>query len=131
MTWETVWVDPSQTQCRCLFCCCTAGIENDEEIKQLDEEIKDLNESNNQVESDMIKLRTQVSLGQGPDSGPGLDLGLDAGPSPGLGSRSKTRSRMEGVWSSGRENTDGATRTIRVQCPPGVDAAGFSWRSPT
>lgn len=30
----------------------------------------------------MIKLRTQVSLGQGPD--PGLDLGLDAGPSPGL-----------------------------------------------
>lgn len=39
-----------------------AGIENDEEIKQLDEEIKDLNESNNQVESDMIKLRTQVRL---------------------------------------------------------------------
>lgn len=38
------------------------GIENDEEIKQLDEEIKDLNESNNQVESDMIKLRTQVSF---------------------------------------------------------------------
>lgn len=38
------------------------GIENDEEIKQLDEEIKDLNESNNQVESDMIKLRTQVRL---------------------------------------------------------------------
>lgn len=37
-----------------------SGIENDEEIKQLDEEIKDLNESNNQVESDMIKLRTQV-----------------------------------------------------------------------
>lgn len=39
-----------------------SGIENDEEIKQLDEEIKDLNESNNQVESDMIKLRTQVRL---------------------------------------------------------------------
>ena len=36
------------------------GIENDEEIKQLDEEIKDLNESNSQVEADMIKLRTQV-----------------------------------------------------------------------
>lgn len=36
------------------------GIENDEEIKQLDEEINDLNKSNNQVESDMIKLRTQV-----------------------------------------------------------------------
>lgn len=40
--------------------CSYLGIENDEEIKQLDEEIKDLNESNNQVESDMIKLRTQV-----------------------------------------------------------------------
>lgn len=40
-----------------------SGIENDEEIKQLDEEIKDLNESNNQVESDMIKLRTQVRRG--------------------------------------------------------------------
>lgn len=40
-----------------------SGIENDEEIKQLDEEIKDLNESNHQVESDMIKLRTQVILG--------------------------------------------------------------------
>jgi len=37
-----------------------SGIENDEEIKQLDEEIKDLNESNTQGESDMIKLRTQV-----------------------------------------------------------------------
>lgn len=42
--------------------CWFSGIENDEEIKQLDEEIKDLNESNNQVESDMIKLRTQVSV---------------------------------------------------------------------
>lgn len=36
------------------------GLENDEEIKQLDEEIKDLSESNSQVEADMIKLRTQV-----------------------------------------------------------------------
>lgn len=44
-----------------MLCSCL-GIENDEEIKQLDEEIKDLNESNNQVESDMIKLRTQVSF---------------------------------------------------------------------
>lgn len=42
--------------------CLVSGIENDEEIKQLDEEIKDLNESNSQVESDMIKLRTQVRL---------------------------------------------------------------------
>lgn len=38
-----------------------AGLEHDEEIKQLDEEIKDLSESNSQVEADMIKLRTQVS----------------------------------------------------------------------
>ncbi|XP_039604760.1 myelin transcription factor 1-like protein isoform X3 [Polypterus senegalus] len=35
------------------------GIENDEEIKQLDEEIKELNDSNSQVEADMIRLRTQ------------------------------------------------------------------------
>lgn len=41
-----------------------SGIENDEEIKQLEEEIKDLNESNNQVESDMIKLRTQARRGR-------------------------------------------------------------------
>lgn len=40
------------------FC---AGLEHEEEIKQLDEEIKDLSESNSQVEADMIKLRTQVS----------------------------------------------------------------------
>lgn len=38
-----------------------AGIENDEEIKQLDEEIKELSESNSQMEADMIKLRTQVT----------------------------------------------------------------------
>uniref|UniRef100_A0A4W5Q589 Myelin transcription factor 1 like n=1 Tax=Hucho hucho TaxID=62062 RepID=A0A4W5Q589_9TELE len=37
------------------------GIENEEEIKQLDEEIKDLSESNSQVEADMIKLRTQIT----------------------------------------------------------------------
>ncbi|KAF3701532.1 Myelin transcription factor 1-like protein [Channa argus] len=37
------------------------GLENEEEIKQLDEEIKDLSESNSQVEADMIKLRTQIT----------------------------------------------------------------------
>ncbi|KAB5562078.1 hypothetical protein PHYPO_G00013850 [Pangasianodon hypophthalmus] len=37
------------------------GLHNDEDIKQLDEEIKDLNESNSQVEADMIKLRTQIT----------------------------------------------------------------------
>lgn len=36
------------------------GLHSDENIKQLDDEIKDLNESNSHVESDMIKLRTQV-----------------------------------------------------------------------
>lgn len=42
--------------------CFVVGLENDEEIKQLDEEIKDLSESNSQVEADMIKLRTQVKV---------------------------------------------------------------------
>ncbi|XP_029316412.1 myelin transcription factor 1-like protein isoform X3 [Cottoperca gobio] len=37
------------------------GLENEEDIKQLDEEIKDLSESNSQVEADMIKLRTQIT----------------------------------------------------------------------
>ncbi|XP_056282689.1 myelin transcription factor 1-like protein [Pseudoliparis swirei] len=37
------------------------GLEHEEDIKQLDEEIKDLSESNSQVESDMIKLRTQIT----------------------------------------------------------------------
>lgn len=39
----------------------SAGLEHEEELKQLDDEIKDLSESNSQVEADMIKLRTQVS----------------------------------------------------------------------
>ncbi|XP_077566490.1 myelin transcription factor 1-like protein isoform X2 [Stigmatopora nigra] len=37
------------------------GMENEEEIKQLDEEIKDIHESNNRAESDVIKLRTQIT----------------------------------------------------------------------
>ncbi|KAL0969288.1 hypothetical protein UPYG_G00225060 [Umbra pygmaea] len=37
------------------------GIESEEEMKQLDGEIKDLSESNSQVETDMIKLRTQIT----------------------------------------------------------------------
>uniref|UniRef100_A0A671S360 Myelin transcription factor 1 domain-containing protein n=1 Tax=Sinocyclocheilus anshuiensis TaxID=1608454 RepID=A0A671S360_9TELE len=36
------------------------GLDCDADVKQLDEDIKDLNESNSQVEADMIKLRTQV-----------------------------------------------------------------------
>lgn len=39
----------------------SAGLEHEEDIKQLDADIKDLSESNSQVEADMIKLRTQVS----------------------------------------------------------------------
>ncbi|XP_016111951.1 myelin transcription factor 1-like protein, partial [Sinocyclocheilus grahami] len=35
------------------------GLDCDADVKQLDEDIKDLNESNSQVEADMIKLRTQ------------------------------------------------------------------------
>ncbi|XP_052001823.1 myelin transcription factor 1-like protein isoform X4 [Xyrauchen texanus] len=37
------------------------GFDSDTDIKQLDEDIKDLNESNLQVEADMIKLRTQIT----------------------------------------------------------------------
>lgn len=60
---QTVAARPQQTDvsdANLMLFILSSGIENDEEIKQLDEEIKDLNESNNQVESDMIKLRTQV-----------------------------------------------------------------------
>lgn len=37
-----------------------AGLEHEDDVKQLDEEMKDLSESNPHVEADMIKLRTQV-----------------------------------------------------------------------
>ncbi|XP_052475553.1 myelin transcription factor 1-like protein [Carassius gibelio] len=37
------------------------GLDCDTDVKQLDEDIKDLNESNSQVEADMIKLRTQIT----------------------------------------------------------------------
>lgn len=47
--------------CQCKCHCSFAGLEHEEDIKQLDEEIKDLSESNSHVEADMIKLRTQVS----------------------------------------------------------------------
>ncbi|XP_016432005.1 myelin transcription factor 1-like protein isoform X2 [Sinocyclocheilus rhinocerous] len=42
------------------------GLDGDTDVKQLDEDIKDLNESNSQVEADMIKLRTQKSLHKEP-----------------------------------------------------------------
>ena len=38
------------------------GVENDEEMQQLDEEIKELSKSNSMMESDMIHLKTQVCL---------------------------------------------------------------------
>ncbi|KAM9307590.1 suppression of tumorigenicity 18 protein [Gastrophryne carolinensis] len=38
-----------------------AGIENGEDIRNLDEEIKELNESNLKIEADMMKLQTQIS----------------------------------------------------------------------
>ncbi|XP_053324213.1 suppression of tumorigenicity 18 protein [Spea bombifrons] len=37
------------------------GIENEDDIRNLDEEIKELNESNLKIEADMIKLQTQIS----------------------------------------------------------------------
>lgn len=56
-----------------------AGIENDEEIKQLDEEIKELSESNSQMEADMIKLRTQVTVPGAPDAALAARTGTTAG----------------------------------------------------
>lgn len=35
-------------------------LDNDEDIKQLNKEINDLNESNNEMEADMVNLQTQV-----------------------------------------------------------------------
>uniref|UniRef100_A0A8C4R294 Myelin transcription factor 1 domain-containing protein n=3 Tax=Eptatretus burgeri TaxID=7764 RepID=A0A8C4R294_EPTBU len=39
----------------------TNGVENDEEMQQLDEEIKELSKSNSMMESDMIHLKTQIT----------------------------------------------------------------------
>lgn len=36
-------------------------LDNDEDIKQLNKEINELNESNNEMEADMVNLQTQVS----------------------------------------------------------------------
>lgn len=36
-------------------------LDNDEDIKQLNKEISELNESNNEMEADMVNLQTQVS----------------------------------------------------------------------
>lgn len=52
----------------CYFCClfvvcrCSALVlDNDEDIKQLNREINELNESNSEMEADMMNLHTQVS----------------------------------------------------------------------
>lgn len=37
-------------------------LDNDEDIKQLNREINDLNESNNEMEADMVNLQTQVCV---------------------------------------------------------------------
>lgn len=37
-------------------------LDNDEDIKQLNKEINDLNESNNEMEADMVNLQTQVCV---------------------------------------------------------------------
>ncbi|KAM8966881.1 suppression of tumorigenicity 18 protein [Pelodytes ibericus] len=37
------------------------GVENEDDIRNLDEEIKELNESNLKIEADMMKLQTQIS----------------------------------------------------------------------
>lgn len=37
-------------------------LDNDDDIKQLNKEINDLNESNNEMEADMVNLQTQVCV---------------------------------------------------------------------
>lgn len=37
-------------------------LDSDEDIKQLNKEINDLNESNNEMEADMVNLQTQVCV---------------------------------------------------------------------
>ena len=37
-------------------------LDNDEDIQQLNKEINDLNESNNEMEADMVNLQTQVCV---------------------------------------------------------------------
>ena len=41
---------------------CLLVLDNDEDIKQLNKEINDLNESNNEMEADMVNLQTQVCV---------------------------------------------------------------------
>lgn len=43
-------------------CASVVVLDNDEEIKQLNREINDLNESNNEMEADMVNLQTQVGV---------------------------------------------------------------------
>lgn len=40
----------------------SAVLDNDEDIKQLNKEINDINESNSEMEADMVNLQTQVRL---------------------------------------------------------------------
>ncbi|KAG8570854.1 hypothetical protein GDO81_011448 [Engystomops pustulosus] len=42
----------------------SGGIENGDDIRNLDEEIKELNESNLKIEADMMKLQTQEPIGE-------------------------------------------------------------------
>lgn len=48
-----------------VFLSIIPGIENDEDIKQLDSEISELQSNNNQMEGQMIKLRTQIFTMEG------------------------------------------------------------------
>lgn len=45
---------------------CVSGallvLDSDEDIQQLNKEINDLNESNNEMEADMVNLQTQVGV---------------------------------------------------------------------
>lgn len=44
----------------CFVCLISSVLDNDEDIKQLNKEINELNESNSEMEMDMMNLHTQV-----------------------------------------------------------------------
>lgn len=44
---------------------CYLGVENKDDIQHLDHEIKELNDSNMQIEADMMQLQTQVNIYSG------------------------------------------------------------------
>lgn len=62
---EICWI-ASCVNIQFAICCCAFSVlDNDEDIKQLNKEINELNESNSEMETDMINLHSQVSSAAG------------------------------------------------------------------